>query len=182
MDGPENGKKKRRFSKKAACLLLAVVLAAAGGVGGYAWWESQPAQRFAYWEIEGQPPPVVNGVSIIVQDVARNRTDGSGGVWFVLENNTQLVKDFDASCWLQYFYKDGPYYVWPGEDMGHIHLEMGEFQEFYFSFPPGTLSVPGEYCLIVENVGHVRFAFFNYGKLREGEQTWGNVLLGERWR
>ena len=64
MDGPV--KKKRRFSQKVVCLLLAVVLAAAGGVGGYAWWESQPAQRFAYWEMEGQPPPVVNGITIIL--------------------------------------------------------------------------------------------------------------------
>lgn len=179
MDGPENGKKKRRFSKKAACLLLAVVLAAAGGVGGYAWWESQPAQRFAYWEKEGQPPPKLNLVTIYLSDVQRDQEDGHAGVWFSLRNNTQLVKDFDASCWLQYFSERGPYFVWPGKELGHIHLEVGESQSFYVYLPPGTLAMTGQYQFYIENVGQVRFAIFEYPKLKEGDETWGTVLIGE---
>ncbi len=173
---------KRRRVQTAVLLGWAAVLSI-GIVAGYLWWNSQPAQRFLYWnEGEASSSPISPGISL---DVSVTRfSDGSGSIAYTLQNNTSDTFYFSKWVWIDYKYQ-GKYHcisLEPGYTRyipaslrgdATFFVDPGETWSDTVSLRSKTLALPGQYRFCVENIGFVKFAVFEDGDVLVGKSLNG---------
>lgn len=173
---------KRRRVLTAVLLGWAAVLSI-GIVAGYLWWNSQPAQRFLYWnEGEASSSPISPGISL---DVSVTRfSDGSGSIAYTLQNNTSDTFYFSKWVWIDYKYQ-GKYHcisIEPGSKRfipasgrgaATFFIDPGETWSNTVSLRSKTLALPGQYRFCVENIGFVKFAVFEDGDVLVGKSLNG---------
>lgn len=177
---------KRRRVLTAVLLGWAAVLSI-GIVAGYLWWNSQPAQQFARWNVAPSENPDPGSLWLTINTIGVD-ADGSGWIDYVLYNDGDEVDYWGShetygDCWVDYYYEGNWHEVYPNPSVvpmsaGSLNpLEPGQQQQLVEDLPAKTLAMPGRYRFCVENVGYVEFALFENGRfydvlIGKGQQFW----------
>lgn len=173
---------KRRRVLTAVLLGWAAVLSI-GIVAGYLWWNSQPAQQFARWNVAPSENPDPGSLWLTINTIGVD-ADGSGWIDYVLYNDGDEVDYWGShetygDCWVDYYYEGNWHEVYPNPSVvpmsaGSLNpLEPGQQQQLVEDLPAKTLAMPGRYRFCVENVGYVEFAVFEDGDVLVGKSLNG---------
>ena len=169
MGGPV--KKKRPFPKKAAAFAAVLVLFTGCVFGGYRWSRTLPEVAFAYWWAVEPEIPEPNGVTLVVDEIKRNR-DGSGSIRYTLANETgEGLYWIPTEPMIDYFYEGAYHTVYPSTIrtlVAHYpeSLPPGESVSFEEELEPKILALPGDYRLRIDSVGMAEFEVTKKGDIK----------------